>query len=119
MVAQKKDVNKREHERVSDPSIRLKIGAKVYHSINWSLGGALIDGYQGGLSTGSLLSITEIGLSRGVMTPVKVQARVIRADDEISILAVQMLEIDQSAYAILQKLLVKKMQVLKARPRPG
>jgi hypothetical protein len=53
------------------------------------------------------------------MTPVKVQARVIRADDEFSILAVQMLEIDQSAYAILQKLLVKKMQIMKARPQPG
>ena len=83
------------------------------------MGGILIDGYEGGLSSGSLLSITEIGLSRGVMTPVKVQARVIRADDEFSILAVQMLEIDQSAYAILQKLLVKKMQIMKARPQPG
>ena len=61
MVAQEKSENKREHDRVSDPSIRLKIGAKIYHSINWSLGGILIDGYEGGLSSGSLLSITEIG----------------------------------------------------------
>ncbi|MBC8267957.1 MAG: PilZ domain-containing protein [Rhodospirillaceae bacterium] len=119
MVAQKKSENRRDHERVSDPSIRLKIGAQVYHSINWSLGGILIDGYDGVLSPGSLLSITEIGLNRGVMTPVKVQARVIRADDEFSVLAVQMLEIDKSAYAILQKLLVKKMQVMRARPKPG
>jgi len=114
----KKD-GKREHERVSDPAIRLKIGAKIYRSINWSLGGVLIDGYQGGLSAGSLLSITEIGLGKGIMTPVKVQARVIRADEEASFLAIQMLEIDQSAFAILQKLLATKMQVLKERPQPG
>ncbi len=113
------DVDKRQHDRVSDPAIRLKIGSKLYCSINWSLGGVLIDGYEGGLSAGSLLSITEIGLSRGVMTPVKINARVIRADADANHLALQMLEIDQSAYAILQKLLAKKFQVLKARPQHG
>jgi hypothetical protein len=111
--------NKREHERVSDPAIRMQIGSKIYSSINWSLGGVLIEGYEGGLSTGSLLSITELGLGRGVMTMVNVRARVIRADAEASYLALQMLEIDQSAYAILQKLQVKKMLILKGRPKPG
>jgi hypothetical protein len=119
-MAVREDIaNKREHDRVSDPAIRLKIGAKIYRSLNWSLGGVLIEGYEGGLSTGSLLSILEIGLSRGVMSQVKVHARVIRADEGGGVLAIQMLELDQSAYAILQKLLVKKMQVLKARPQPG
>lgn len=115
MAVQENIADKREHERVTDPAIRLKIGSKIYSSINWSLGGVLIEGYEGGLSTGSLLSVTEIGLSRGVMSPVKVQARVIRADEGANVLAIQMLELDQSAYAILQKLLVKKMQVMKGR----
>jgi len=119
MALQEKIKNKRQHDRGTDPVIRLKIGSKTYCSINWSLGGAMIDGYQGGLSTGSLLSITEIGLSRGIMTPVDIRARVIRAEEEASILAIQLLEIDQSAYAIMQKLLIKKMQGLKARPPSG
>ncbi|NQU59122.1 MAG: hypothetical protein HQ513_17970 [Rhodospirillales bacterium] len=111
--------NKRDHDRVSDPVIRLKIGSKIYSTVNWSLGGVLIDGYEGDLSTGSLMSIKEIGLARGVMTEVNVRARVIRADEGASILAIQMLEIDQSAYTIMQKLLVKKMLVIKARPQSG
>ncbi len=119
MAVQENIENKRQHDRISVPAIRLKIGSKTYRSINWSPGGVLIEGFQGGLSAGSLLSITAIGLSRGVMTPVKVGTRVIRADDEAGILAIQMLEIDHSAYAILQKLLVRKMQVLKARPQSG
>jgi hypothetical protein len=119
MAVQASISNKREHDRVSDPAIRLQIGSKIYRSINWSLGGVLIDGYEGGLSTGSLLSINELGLSRGVMTPVNISARVIRADAGANHLAIQMLEIDQSAYAILQKLLARKHQVMKARPVPG
>ena len=119
MVEPASNSDKRVYERVKDPAIRLQIGSKIYSSINWSLGGVLIDGYEGGLSTGSLLSITEIGLSRGVMSPVKISARVIRASAEANLLAIQMLEIDQSAYAILQKLLTTKMQVMRARPRHG
>jgi len=33
----------REHGRVSDPTMRLQIGGKTYRSVNWSLGGVLID----------------------------------------------------------------------------
>ncbi len=116
MAAQEKTENRRAHERVSDPAIRLKIDSKTYRSVNWSLGGFLVDGYEGVLSTGSLMLITEIGPSRGAMTPVKVRGRVIRAEVGASLLAIQVLEIDQSAYAILQKLLVSKMQLLKSQP---
>lgn len=119
MTVLPKPSDKRVHERVSDPAIRLQIGSKTYRSVNWGLGGVLVDGYDGELSAGSLLTITEIGLSRGVMTPVNVQARVIRADATASHLALQMLEIDKSAYEILQKLLAKKMTVMKGRPQHG
>ena len=105
---------RRSHERVSDPVIRLKIEAKVYTSETWSLGGALVEDYDGELSTGSLLTISEIGLSRGVMTPVNIRARVIRSDSSAGHLALQMLELDQPGYAILQKLLAKKMQLLRS-----
>lgn len=119
MTAPKTNANQRAHDRVSDPAIRLQIGSKTYRSVNWSLGGVLIEGYEGELSAGSLLSITEIGLGRGVMTPVNISARVIRGDASSGFLALQMLEIDKSAYAILQKLLAKKMDVMKARPQHG
>ena len=116
MAVQEKTENRRTHDRAIEPAIRLKIDSKIYRSVNWSLGGFLIEGYEGGLSTGSLMLITEIGLSRGAMTPVKVRGRVIRAEAGASLLAIQVLEIDQSAYAILQKLMVNKTQRLKSQP---
>ncbi len=109
MAVQAKVIDKREHDRGCEPAIRLQIGSKVYRSINWSLGGVLIEEYEGNLSIGSLLSITEIGLDHGVMSPVKIHARVTRADAESNSLAIQMLEIDHSAYAILSKLLARKL----------
>lgn len=110
--SQTKD-ERRTHQRVNDPSIRLKFEEKAYTSATWSLGGALIENYEGELSTGALLTITEIGLSRGVMTPVNIRARVIRSDSGTGHLALQMLELDQPGYAILQKLLAKKMAMLR------
>jgi len=119
MALQATSKNAREHERVSGPTIRLQIGGNVYRSVNWSLGGVMITSYQGGLTTGSLLSISELGLGRGVMTQVNVRARVIRADEEACFLALQLLEIDHAAYGILQKLLARKMDVSKHRPKHG
>jgi len=116
MAAREETENRRAHDRAIDPAIRLKIDSKIYRSVNWTLGGFLIEGYEGDLSTGSLMLITEIGLSRGAMTPVNVRGRVIRAEAGASLLAIQVLEIDQSAYAILQKLLVGKTQRLKSQP---
>jgi hypothetical protein len=53
------------------------------------------------------------------MTPVNVRAWVIHADEKTSHLALQFLEIDQPYYGILQKLLARKMDVLRHRPQHG
>jgi len=111
--------NRRLHERISDPEIRLKIAGRIYESINWSLGGFLVEGYEGGLTTGSLLSIEELGSAYAKnMTKVAISARVIRADAEAGHLALNILDIDTAAYAVLQEHMMKKMQAMKDGKQP-
>jgi len=106
--------NRRLHERISDPEIKLKIAGKTYMSINWSLGGFLVEGYEGGLTTGSLLYIEGMGsVSAKKMTKVAVSARVVRADADAGHLALNILDIDSAAYAVLQEHMAKKLQALK------
>ncbi|MHA1597572.1 MAG: hypothetical protein ACTSV1_02525 [Alphaproteobacteria bacterium] len=106
------DNNRRQHERISDPAIKLKIAGKNYVSVNWSLGGFLIEGYDGALSTGALLTIEGISAANAKsMTPVAISARVVRSDS--GNLALNILDIDSDAYQVLQEQMVKKMQALK------
>ncbi|NQV48332.1 MAG: PilZ domain-containing protein [Rhodospirillaceae bacterium] len=107
------DKERREHIRITEPAIGMMIGKKTYTSINWSLGGALIDDYKGELTPGSLFTISELGSAKGKLTKVSVQARVIRLDEKPKILAINFLEIDNQAYAILQTMLAKKMEAMK------
>ncbi len=105
--------DKRRHERVADPDMTLKIGGKTYRSVNWSMGGILVDNYDGELSAGSLLTITEIGPISENMTAVDIRARVIRADAASGHLAMQILEIDTPAYGVFQELMNKRMKLVK------
>ena len=109
MVTDSKDQNRRLLERQSDPAIKLKIAGKTYVCVNWSLGGFLIEGYEGGMTTGSLLSIEGMGAATAKnMTKVAVSARVIRADSEAGNLALNILDIDSPAYNLLQEQMAKK-----------
>ena len=73
----------------------------------------MIDGYDGQLSAGSLLTITKIGSIREDMTAVDIRARVIRADSAAGHLAVQILEIDTPAYSVFQELMMKRLKLIK------
>ncbi|MBT3238246.1 MAG: hypothetical protein HOL37_01300 [Rhodospirillaceae bacterium] len=107
--------SRRVHERGDDPAIKLKIAGKTYVCINWSLGGFLIEGYDGGLTMGSLMTIEEIGASSAKnLTKTTISARVVRADSGAGHLALNILDIDSAAYGILQEQMAKKMQALKA-----
>ena len=63
---------KRNDQRLADPDMNLKLGGKPYRSGNWSMGGILIDDYDGELSTGALLTITEIGSNLNKLTTVNI-----------------------------------------------
>jgi hypothetical protein len=95
---------KRQHPRHTDPYLVVRFGGGEYSSENWSFGGMLISGYSGDLSPGGLVSITGLGPAGGPVEDVRIQARVVRVDPAAGHLALNFLDIDQVAYAMLSRI---------------
>ena len=55
---------RRRHKRLISRDIAIKINGKKYNTANLTIGGTLIGGYDGPLSTGALLTVTGIGPCR-------------------------------------------------------
>lgn len=105
--------DRRRHERVRVPAITLQVEGRSYLSHNWSLGGFMIEGYEGRLTPGALFILDRIALLDGSMAEVRVRARVVRADDASRRLVVSFLDLDERAYAILNAHMIERMRVLK------
>lgn len=99
----------RRHERGGDPAISVSFEGADYSAVNWSLGGMLIEGYKGNLTSGALFNIIEIGPVGGRMTPVEVRARVVRVDPVTFQLVVSFLDIDNNAYRLLQGFMAQRI----------
>jgi len=95
---------RRRHARAENPVVNMTFDGDTYSVRNWSLGGFMIDGYQGRLSPGALFTIEEIKPSEGDPVEVKIKARVLRRDTSRQELAVSFHDIDGTAYRILQDL---------------
>ncbi len=94
--------NRREHTRMNDPALVVKVDGKTYKTVNWSMGGLLIEGYKGVLTTGALVTVSALGESVKNLTDVCIRARVIRSDQEMEYIAVNFLGLDQSAFGLLR-----------------
>ena len=91
----------RRHERDSESVLSLTIDGLTHNTVNWSLGGCLIEGYEGVLSAGSLI-ITTIRQWDRVVT-VDVRARVIRAHPQAHELVIGFLDKDVRAFRFLRE----------------
>ena len=94
--------DRRESIRIDDPSLVVKVDGKTYNTINWSMGGFLIEGYEGALSTGALLTVAALGTNVKDLTDVCIRARVVRSDPEKGYIAVNFLGLDSSAFSLLR-----------------
>ena len=94
--------NRREHLRTDDPALVVKVDGKIYKTVNWSMGGLLIEGYKGKLTTGALVTVAALGESEKNLTDVCIRARVIRSDQEMEYIAINFLGLDQSAFGLLR-----------------
>lgn len=113
---EKTEKERRRHKRSKPPEIVLGIDGKQYPTHNLSIGGSLIGGYDGPLSAGALFTVTGIGPEDGEMTAVAIRARVNRAG--AGNLALTFLELDTSAYEILQDVMAKKIEGLEPTVKP-
>lgn len=109
--------DRRRHQRVSVPAITLLVDGRPYASHNWSLGGFMIEGYEGRLTPGALFTLDRIAMLDGTFAEVRVPARVVRADAAMQRLVIGFLALDERAYAILNEHMVERMRVLKDRQR--
>ncbi|TCS64092.1 PilZ domain-containing protein [Varunaivibrio sulfuroxidans] len=107
----------RAHARVDTPFIVVRIDGETYRTVNWSMGGMLIDGYGGRLTAGALFSVDAIGNDEKSLLSVHIRARVVRCEaDKVQPnkrhLAITYLDLDDSAYTLLG-------DVLRARDDAG
>ena len=100
--AETKQPERRSSERAFEPELCVALNGKTYRTVNWNMGGFLIDGYKGRLTPGALVTVSAIGESPKKMTDVSVSARVVRSDHDAGLLVVNFLDIDQPAYNLLK-----------------
>lgn len=110
---------RRRNKRAKSPDISVTIEGESYQTQNLSIGGTLISGYQGPLSAGALLAISEILLSGGEPMAVEIKARVNRAGPEAGDLALAFLDLDSPAYKILLDIMSKKIEGLEPSELPA
>ena len=103
---------RRVHPRVTRVQLTVRFDAQTYKTANWSMGGFFLDDYDGGLSTGSLVTVAGLGRSARGVRKVNVPARVVRSSE--SVIAVNFLSLDAEAYNFLQRVMSEtgKMRIL-------
>ncbi len=96
---------RRKHARHGRMGLIVRVGGQKYEVSNWSMGGFLLEHYNGSLSTGALVTVEEIGCDKTEMHKVELPARVVRLDDNT--MAVNYLSLDTQAYEFLTNALTQ------------
>lgn len=100
---------RREHQRLQMPQQQLyvRVGGRIYRTVEWSYGGLLIEDEGGVLPTGALVRIdglTDETAYKRASSPhtVDIRARVIRVMRDEGLAALSCLKLDDAAYRILR-----------------
>ena len=96
--------DKREHERIGVPPLAVTIDGQRYRADEWSFGGFLIDADPTDLPPGALVSIEGVGPDNKKLTNVGIRARVVRASDDGTHVALTCLHLDDDAFRVLAEL---------------
>lgn len=97
--------DRRKHPRAKRMSLNVRLQNESFEVTNWSMGGFLLENYQGRLSTGSLIRVVGLGGGDGDVMDVDLPARVVRTDENT--IAVSYLSLDTNAYHFLTDALNK------------
>ncbi len=109
-------VDRRRHERLTTPRLTVAFDGRTYETDSWSLGGFMIEGYDGRLTPGALFIIDGIGAGAAGLSPVSVRSRVVRAEPEHRRLMVAFLDVDHRAYGLLKHFMSERTRALKDGP---
>ena len=105
---------RRAHPRYAEPVLAVTIGDKTFQTENWSMAGMVLEKYKGSLSVGAIFDVASIARASEKDSPVKVKVsgRVTRSEKEGGILAFNFLELDDTAFKLLQDCMAERMRLL-------
>jgi hypothetical protein len=104
--------NQRRDQRVVVPVLRLAIGGKIHTTVDWSLGGFMIEPYAGPLLPLQEFTIEAMGPGDGEMMPLATEARVARLIGKR--LAGKFTGLDDKVFAFLEALMTRRRKYLEA-----
>jgi len=94
---------RRKHQRVKRLGLAVRLDGKIHTTQDWSMGGVMLEDYDGNLSTGALVTVSGVGRSARKLHTVELPARVVRTGEHA--VAVTFLSLDIEAYQFLQQLM--------------
>lgn len=105
--------HKRRNNRIAVPTIGIVFEERVHHSVDWSLGGFLVEPYGGGLLPGDEFLVTGIGPPDDTINRVSIVARVVRVRS--GRLAAEFAGLDAQAFDLLEALMMRRHRYLTER----
>lgn len=105
----------RRNNRVVVPVIRLAFGGRYYQSVDWSLGGFLIEPYVGEMRVDREFMVDAIGPGDGDLIKMPIRARVVR--NSRGRLAASFVDLSDTAFDVLEALMMRRRKYLEAKAR--
>ncbi len=101
------EMERRQYQRLRVPQLYARIGDSVFHSVEWSFGGLVVEDPSGKMSPGALVRIDGLVDEDAYRqahppAPVDIRARVVRLGPAPGQAALSCLKIDDAAYGILR-----------------
>ncbi len=109
MAKEKPTKERRTNKRTDKPASVIYFDDQKCPTRNLSIGGTLVQEYDGTLSAGSLLDITGISPAGGKQIKILIRARINRVLPDSEEIALQFLSLDDSAYEILQNIMAGRV----------
>ena len=112
---QTRRAERRRDKRLAKHVLTLELDGQFYSTMDWSLGGFCVDGYQGSLQPGNLVPVT-IVLETGYQTYEQTaRASIIRNDDASQTLAAKFSQLGSDAFDLLDGWQTGRLQRLAAK----
>lgn len=108
-----KSEEQRRHPRLTTPEMEVILDGKPHLTLNWSMGGMVIEAYEGRRAPGALLTIERIRSLGGDIVPVRVHARVLRNDTHNKRLVVSLLHMDGAGHDLLMSYMEERVRRLR------
>lgn len=97
-----KGIERRRAIRYGGPELLIEVNGQIYHTLNWSVRGVLVEGFKGILAKGKSI---KVGISSGdVPGKGREWAKVVRTDTEEQTLALEFLEISTVILELIHEL---------------